>query len=73
MNYYALTYPNHTTLILKAPVTIDDVVSMLSTNNGLRAPSGAIYNTKTFLTLTHILEPDKRQLLVAQEIIKVLL
>lgn len=68
MNYFSLTYPNHTTLILKTDFNLIQVVHHLHAFVGIKAPSGTVYNTKSFLTLSQISDPDQRQQLVAQEL-----
>lgn len=69
MNYFSLTYPNNTTLILKAVADLNGMVTLLAKHSGIKAPSGTIYNTQSFLTLSQITAPDQRQQLVAQELI----
>lgn len=66
MRYYALTYQDHTTLVVKSEATLTGVLAKLTTASGISSPSGAIYNPKVFLTLSWITDPDKRQKLVAQ-------
>lgn len=73
MRFYALTYPNHTTLVVKSDEAIGGVLSMLHKAKGISAMGGAIYNPQLFLTLSWITDPDKRQQLVAQELNKVLI
>lgn len=73
MRYFAIEYPNYTTLVVKAEGCPGEVLHALLSSSGITSYSGTIYNPKSFLTLREISTPDKRQKLVAQELSKVLL
>ena len=73
MKFYAVEYPNHTTLLVKTPAGLEDVLQALVNGIGLKVIGGGIYNPKSFLTLREVTAPDKRQKLVAQELSKVLI
>lgn len=73
MKFYALEYPNHTTLLVKTPAGVEDVLHALMNHNGIKVIGGGIYNPKSFITLREVSTPDKRQKLLAQELAKVLI
>ncbi len=73
MKYYELTYPNHTTLLLKSPESIGYVLVELVNHSGLKYINGAIYNPLTFLTLNEIDNPSTGVKHLAQELSQVLI
>ncbi len=73
MKYYELTYPNHTTLMLKSVLPIEEVLRGLSKAGGVVHQSGVVYNPQAFLTLTQTEEPSDRLKLLAQSLDEALL
>ncbi len=67
MNYFELTYPNHSRIILKSED--EDLFSMLFVVTGclgIKGQNGAVFNPKGYLTLSLINSPDEMQKRVAQ-------
>ncbi len=64
MNYFAIDYPNHTTLVVKSGYGIKEVLFQISQSRGLNY-HGTIYNPESYLSLRPITNPDDRQKLRA--------
>lgn len=73
MTYYSITFPFHTTLIVKSPQIQVAVAWALFNSYGIETPSGAIMNPQTYISLEKISNPDPRQLMVCRELEEVLL
>lgn len=72
MKFFALEYPNHTTLLVKSEFKLERVLIEIVNATGVKSYGGAIYNPQSFLSLREITTPDKRQQMIAQELSKVL-
>jgi hypothetical protein len=72
MKYFAIEYPNHTTLLVKDEHKLERVLIELLNASGLRW-HGTIYNPQSFLSLREVDSPDDRQKLIAKELTKVLI
>lgn len=68
MNYYAVEFANHVTLIVKSGLDPEALLKVLLAGRGLKHARGTIYNPKSFIALRSISTPDKREGLVAQEL-----
>jgi hypothetical protein len=73
MNYFEMTFPNYTTLFLKADADINSVLYCISNSEGILGPLGTIHNPKAFYTLRQIDDPESRHLNMSQEVHKVLI
>lgn len=72
MKYFAIEYPNHTTLLVKDEHKLESVFYSLINARGIRW-HGSIYNIQSFLSLREIGTPDDRQKLIAKELSQVLI
>lgn len=73
MKFFAVEYPNFTTLIVKSEFKLERVLIEVSNATGMKSSTGTIYNPQTFLSLRELMHPDKRQQFIAQELSKVLI
>ena len=67
MKFYALTFANHTTLIMKSDLSLVPALKLILASIGL-SWHGVIYNPESFLTLSPIHIADENQKRVAQDL-----
>ncbi len=74
VKYFAISFPNSTTLIMKSDSvsTVKGVVGMLYNAKGLLGLGGTALNPSQFISVESISSPDARQLRVARDLDKVL-
>lgn len=72
-NYFGINFPNHITLVVKTKMPIEKVAETVRFgNNGLRGPSGAIYNPTSYLSIS-VISPDDRTMMMARDLDEVVI
>lgn len=61
MKYYAIQFPNSTTLILSSPYPAKDVIDQISFFKCIKSNDNTFYNIKLYQSFHEIIAPDDRQ------------